>query len=149
MFISYIPGLFHEKERQEKAWRPCHRCRQRGTGQAWFSVIESARRLHYLIAYHHCTTVPITDSGFHGCRVEQMCSGGWEWTSTPFMPFDGFEAMEDYKEYSTDFFDGKHFVLRGSSAATAPAMIHRQSFRNFYQRQYPYVFAKFRCCFNA
>ena len=78
----------------------------------------------------------------------ELSAGGWEWTSTPFMPFDGFKAMEEYKEYSADFFDGKHFVLRGYAAATAPAL-RRQSFRNFYQRQYPYVLGKFRCCFDA
>lgn len=46
-----------------------------------------------------------------------------------------------------DFFDGKHYVLRGASAVTHPA-VRRDSFRNFYQRQYPYVFAKFRLCFD-
>ena len=90
------------------------------------------------------------DCADDGCSVEQLSSGGWEWTSTPFMPFEGFQAMSEYSEYSTDFFDGKHFVLRGSSAATAPAMaMPRQPFRNYYQRQYPYVLAKFRCCFDA
>lgn len=49
---------------------------------------------------------------------------------------------------SADFFDGKHYVLRGASAVTHPAM-RRDSFRNFYQKQYPYVFAKFRLCFDA
>ena len=48
----------------------------------------------------------------------------------------------------TDFFDGKHFVLRGASSVTDPAM-RRDSFRNFYQKQYPHVFAKFRLCYNA
>lgn len=71
--------------------------------------------------------------------------GGWEWTSTPFEPFPGFQAMKDYPEYSADFFDGVHYVLKGSSPVTHPAII-RDSFRNFYQRQYPYMFAKFRCC---
>ena len=47
-----------------------------------------------------------------------------------------------------DFFDGKHFVLRGSSPVTHSAL-RRDSFRNFYQRSYPYVFAKFRLCFDA
>ncbi|GJP45889.1 hypothetical protein CLOM_g5228 [Closterium sp. NIES-68] len=71
--------------------------------------------------------------------------GGWEWTSSPFEPFPGFVKMEEYPEYSTDFFDGCHFVLKGSSPVTHPCMV-RDSFRNYYQRQYPFVFAKFRCC---
>ncbi|KAJ7297691.1 hypothetical protein O6H91_Y041700 [Diphasiastrum complanatum] len=78
-------------------------------------------------------------------RVKQLRTGGWEWTSTIFAPFPGFEPMPMYSEYSADFFDGSHYVLKGSSPATHPSM-HRDTFRNFYQRQYPYVFAKFRCC---
>lgn len=35
------------------------------------------------------------------CRVNQLRSGGWEWTSTPFQPLQGFEAMPEYPEYST------------------------------------------------
>ncbi|KAI5060176.1 hypothetical protein GOP47_0025114 [Adiantum capillus-veneris] len=80
-----------------------------------------------------------------GQAVHALREGGWEWTSTPFKGFPGFKAMSEYEEYSSDFFDGQHFVLKGSSPATHPALI-RDSFRNFYQRQYRYVFAKFRCC---
>ena len=49
-----------------------------------------------------------------------------------------------YPGYSADFFDGKHFVLKGASWATAAELV-RRSFRNWYQAHYPYVFAKFRC----
>ncbi|MCO5597245.1 hypothetical protein L7F22_051321 [Adiantum nelumboides] len=80
-----------------------------------------------------------------GKAVHALREGGWEWTSTPFSGFPGFKAMPEYEEYSSDFFDGQHFVLKGSSPVTHPALI-RDSFRNFYQRQYRYVFAKFRCC---
>eukprot|EP00897_Mesotaenium_endlicherianum_P009271 jgi/Mesen1/8372/ME000468S07806 len=81
-------------------------------------------------------------------RVRHMRDGGWEWTSSVFEPFPGFKAMPEYPDYSADFFDGLHFVLKGSSHATHPCML-RDSFRNFYQRLYPYVFAKFRCCKDA
>ena len=77
------------------------------------------------------------------CSLQELTSGGWEWTSTPFLPFEGFAPMPEYKEYSTDFFDANHFVLKGSSHVTLPSMV-RQSFRNFYQAQYPFLFAKFR-----
>ena len=79
------------------------------------------------------------------CRVQHMRDGGWEWTSTNFAPFPGFEPMAEYPEYSADFFDGKHCVLKGSAPCTHPSLL-RDSFRNFYQKQYPYVFAKFRLC---
>ncbi|KAL2621691.1 hypothetical protein R1flu_001896 [Riccia fluitans] len=80
-----------------------------------------------------------------GELVQKMRDGGFEWTSSPFEGFPGFKPMPEYPEYSTDFFDGRHFVLKGSSPVTHPSMI-RDSFRNYYQRQYRYVFAKFRCC---
>ena len=79
------------------------------------------------------------------CRIKMLHSGGWEHTCTEFAPFPGFEPVKDYKEYSTDFFDGKHYVLKGSSPYTHPAAT-RASFRNFYQDVYPHVFAKFRLC---
>ncbi|KAL3696043.1 hypothetical protein R1sor_010119 [Riccia sorocarpa] len=80
-----------------------------------------------------------------GELVQQMKHGGYEWTSSEFEGFPGFEPMPEYPQYSTDFFDGRHFVLKGSSPVTHPSL-KRDSFRNYYQRQYRYVFAKFRCC---
>ena len=78
--------------------------------------------------------------------VYDMVGNGWEWTSTPFAPFDGFEPMRSYPQYSADFFDGEHFVLKGASPATAPELI-RRSFRNWFRHSYPYVYAKFRCAY--
>ena len=84
----------------------------------------------------------------NGKRVMDLRRGGWEWTCSPFQGFEGFEAMKEYEEYSVDFFDGNHFVLKGSSPVTHASLV-RDSFRNFYQRQYRYMFAKFRCCRHA
>ena len=33
-----------------------------------------------------------------------------------FAPFPGFRAMASYPEYSADFFDGEHFVMKGALA---------------------------------
>jgi ergothioneine biosynthesis protein EgtB len=77
--------------------------------------------------------------------VHELVGNGWEWTDTPFEGFPGFKAyIEGYPGYSADFFDGKHYVLKGASWATAAALV-RPSFRNWYQAHYPFVFAKFRC----
>jgi len=77
--------------------------------------------------------------------VHELIGNGWEWTDTPFAGFPGFEAwIPGYPGYSADFFDGKHFVLKGASWATAAGLV-RRTFRNWYQAHYPYVFAKFRC----
>jgi ergothioneine biosynthesis protein EgtB len=76
--------------------------------------------------------------------VTDLAGNGWEWTRTPFAPFPGFEAFSFYPGYSADFFDGKHFVMKGGSARTAACML-RRSFRNWFQSHYPYVYASFRC----
>ena len=76
--------------------------------------------------------------------VEDLVGNGWEWTSTAFAPFPGFRATASYPEYSADFFDGEHVVLKGASPATARELL-RPTFRNWFRRRYPYVYATFRC----
>ncbi len=76
--------------------------------------------------------------------VEDLVGNGWEWTSTVFSGFPGFQPMPSYPVYSTDFFDGKHYVMKGASPATAKELV-RPSFRNWFRGNYPYVYATFRC----
>jgi formylglycine-generating enzyme required for sulfatase activity len=64
--------------------------------------------------------------------VEDLVGNGWEWTSTIFGPFPGFQAMASYPEYSADFFDGEHFVMKGGSPATASGLL-RPTFRNWFR----------------
>ena len=76
--------------------------------------------------------------------VEGLLGNGWEWTSTEFAPLPGFEPFPFYRGYSADFFDNKHFVMKGGSARTAACML-RPTFRNWFQAHYQYVYAGFRC----
>jgi gamma-glutamyl hercynylcysteine S-oxide synthase len=76
--------------------------------------------------------------------VEGMVGNGWEWTASEFAPFPGFEPFPFYRGYSADFFDGKHFVIKGGSARTAVCML-RPTFRNWFQSHYQYMYAGFRC----
>jgi gamma-glutamyl hercynylcysteine S-oxide synthase len=76
--------------------------------------------------------------------VEDLVGNGWEWTSTIFEPFPGFKPMAAYPEYSADFFDGQHYVMKGASPVTAKELV-RPSFRNWFRHTYPYVYATFRC----
>ncbi|HUK54561.1 MAG TPA: SUMF1/EgtB/PvdO family nonheme iron enzyme [Candidatus Binatia bacterium] len=75
--------------------------------------------------------------------VHDLTGNGWEWTSTVFAPFPGFQPFPFYRGYSADFFDGKHYVMKGGSARTAAPLL-RRSFRNWFQPHYPYIYAKFR-----
>jgi len=88
--------------------------------------------------------VNASSEGQSAFGAEGMLGNGWEWTSTVFGPFDGFEPFPFYRGYSADFFDGKHFVMKGGSARTAACML-RPTFRNWFQSHYQYVFAGFRC----
>jgi gamma-glutamyl hercynylcysteine S-oxide synthase len=76
--------------------------------------------------------------------IDDLVGNGWEWTSTLFGPFEGFEPMQSYPQYSRDFFDGAHFVMKGASPVTARELL-RPSFRNWFRPNYPYVYATFRC----
>jgi ergothioneine biosynthesis protein EgtB len=76
--------------------------------------------------------------------ADDLVGNGWEWTSTIFAPFAGFTVMPSYPEYSADFFDGEHFVMKGASPATARELV-RPTFRNWFRARYPYVYATFRC----
>jgi len=80
--------------------------------------------------------------------VEDLVGNGWEWTSTPFEPFPGFQPMASYPQYSADFFDGQHYVMKGASPATARELL-RPTFRNWFRPRYPYVYATFRCVHDA
>ena len=68
---------------------------------------------------------------------------GWEWTSSDFLAYPGFEPFP-YPEYSQVFFGDEHRVLRGSSWATHPR-VARPSFRNWDLPQRSQIFAGLRC----
>jgi iron(II)-dependent oxidoreductase len=75
--------------------------------------------------------------------VHQLIGDVWEWTSTDFHPYPGFEVFP-YPEYSKVFFGTEYKVLRGGSFGTDPSAI-RATFRNW---DYPIrrqIFAGFRC----
>ena len=75
--------------------------------------------------------------------VSQMVGNGWEWTSTPFEGFAGFEPSSYYPGYSANFFDNQHYVLKGGSPVTSRNLI-RRSFRNWFRADYPYVYSTIR-----
>src|SRR5215470_1758942 len=96
--------------------------------------------------FHRWDPTPVSafPQGQSAFGVTDIVGNGWEWTSSVFGPFPGFQAFSFYPGYSANFFDGRHYVLKGGSARTAACML-RRSFRNWFQGQYQYVYAGFRC----
>jgi iron(II)-dependent oxidoreductase len=81
----------------------------------------------------------------YGCV--QMLGDVWEWTSSDFQPYPGYEWFP-YKEYSEVFYGTDYKVLRGGSWATHISSV-RNTFRNW---DYPIrrqIFAGFRCARDA
>jgi gamma-glutamyl hercynylcysteine S-oxide synthase len=93
------------------------------------------------------TSVGEFPEGESAFGVADLLGNGWEWTSSRFEPFPGFQRFSFYPGYSADFFDGKHYVMKGASPRTGACML-RRSFRNWFQPRYQYVYAGFRCVSN-
>ncbi|HEX3560703.1 MAG TPA: SUMF1/EgtB/PvdO family nonheme iron enzyme [Pyrinomonadaceae bacterium] len=97
----------------------------------------------------HWGTTPVGgfDAGASACGCLDMSGNVWEWTSTPFEGFPGFEPFP-YPEYSEVWFDGDHRVLKGGSWATHASVL-RTSFRNFFRRHFRIAFAGLRLAEDA
>ncbi len=113
----------------------------------WGSQPPDASRGNFDFADWDPVSVAARPAGASGFGAEGILGNGWEWTSTVFSPFPGFQLFPFYPGYSADFFDGKHFVIQGASARTAACFL-RPSFRNWFQPHYQYVYAGFRCVSN-
>jgi gamma-glutamyl hercynylcysteine S-oxide synthase len=98
--------------------------------------------------FHHrrweATAVDAHPSGSSAFGVFDLLGNGWEWTSSAFEQFPGFQQFPFYPGYSANFFDGKHFAMKGGSARTDACLL-RRSFRNWFQPHYPHIYATFRC----
>lgn len=80
-------------------------------------------------------------AGPFGCR--QMVGTAWEWTSSQYLPFDGF-CVDMYAYMSTLQF-GDHKTTRGGSGATEESLI-RSTYRQAYHPDRNDVFTGFRTC---
>jgi formylglycine-generating enzyme required for sulfatase activity len=109
----------------------------------WGDAVPDASRGNFDFASWEPVPAGARPLGVSAWGVQDLVGNGWEWTSTVFGPFPGFEPMASYPEYSADFFDGQHLVIKGASPATARELV-RRSFRNWFRPNYPFVYAKFR-----
>ncbi|HWY59965.1 MAG TPA: SUMF1/EgtB/PvdO family nonheme iron enzyme [Terriglobales bacterium] len=110
----------------------------------WGSAVPDASKGNFDFHSWDPTPVGAFPEGQSAFGVTDLLGNGWEWTSSRFEPFPGFHPFSFYPGYSANFFDGKHYVMKGASARTAACML-RRSFRNWFQPHYQYVYAGFRC----
>jgi gamma-glutamyl hercynylcysteine S-oxide synthase len=136
-------SLPSEAQWQRAAWASGE---QQGIG-AGLSPVRALREGNFNFRRWDPSPVGADVVGPSGFGVRGMVGNGWEWTSTLFGPLPGFKPFPFYLGYSADFFDNKHYVMKGGSARTAACML-RPSFRNWFQPHYPYVYAGFRCVKN-
>lgn len=78
----------------------------------------------------------------HKLHALQQSGQVWEWCQNTFAPYEGFIVFP-YAGYSSTWFDGRHYVLKGGSRYTRP-VIKRASFRNFYNPDKRHIFAGLR-----
>jgi iron(II)-dependent oxidoreductase len=89
-----------------------------------------------------------TEHEWEAARPELEAVGQvWEWTSSDFLAYPGFEAFP-YREYSEVFFGDGYKVLRGGSWATDRTVM-RPSFRNWDLPRRRQIFSGFRCARDA
>jgi formylglycine-generating enzyme required for sulfatase activity len=109
----------------------------------WGGGVADARHGNFDFKRFDPEPVGTYPQGASAWGIADLVGNGWEWTATPFAPFPGFEPLATYPQYSLDFFDGEHFVMKGASPVTSRNLV-RRSFRNWYRREYPFMYATFR-----
>jgi ergothioneine biosynthesis protein EgtB len=133
----------------EAQWHRAAYGTPQGTERAYPWGEEPPQGHHGNFDFQRWTPAPVNahPAGASAFGVTDLLGNGWEWTSTPFASFAGFQPFPFYPGYSANFFDNKHYVMKGGSANTAKCML-RRSFRNWFQAHYQYVYASFRCVEN-
>ena len=128
----------HDEAEQYARWKG----KRLPTEAEWHRAAEGAIEGHFDFASFDPVSVGQYAPSAWG--VYDLAGNGWEWTSTLFDGYPGFQPMPSYPQYSADFFDDAHYVMKGASPVTARQLV-RPSFRNWFRPNYPYVYATFRC----
>jgi iron(II)-dependent oxidoreductase len=104
---------------------------------------------HANLGQRHLSPAPVGayPKGASALGVHQLIGDVWEWTSSGWHPYPGFE-MFPYPEYSEVFFGGDYRVLRGGSFGADPAAV-RATFRNWDHPIRRQIFSGFRCARDA
>jgi len=156
-YLEFIEAHLGEEENSSSAppshWRKVGHTWQERSFDRWCDMVmhHPVRHISAEDADTYCSwrglrlpTEPELTAAMSLSPVGWRASGLWEWTSSPFMPFEGFSA-DPYEDYSKPWFDGKHRVLKGWSVFT-PQYLRRPQFRNFYLPSRSDPFFGFRTC---
>ncbi|GAA3886180.1 ergothioneine biosynthesis protein EgtB [Saccharothrix violaceirubra] len=120
-----------------------------GRSRRWPWGDEDPTEAHANLGQRHLSPAPVGayPAGVSALGVHQLIGDVWEWTSTDFHGYGGFEVFP-YAEYSQVFFGPDYKVLRGGSFGSDRSAV-RSTFRNW---DYPIrrqIFAGFRCARDA
>lgn len=110
---------------------------------AWGDEPPSEVRCNFDLRFWGTTPVDSFPAGTSADGCLDLTGNLWEWTSDKFSGYPGFEPFP-YPEYSAEWFDEDHRVLKGGSWATTASVL-RTSFRNFFRRHFRIAFAGIRC----
>jgi ergothioneine biosynthesis protein EgtB len=96
-----------------------------------------------LFENQHLSVAPIGafPSGASASGCQQMIGDVWEWTSSDYVPYPGFQS--EFDEYNDKWFVNQK-VLRGGSFAT-PQIHIRSTYRNFFHTNERWMVSGFRC----
>ena len=83
-------------------------------------------------------------AGTSAWGVHDLVGNGWEWTSTVFAPFPGLRADGVLSGVLGRLLRREALRDEGRLAGDREASSLRRSFRNWFRRNYPYVYATFR-----
>jgi iron(II)-dependent oxidoreductase len=147
-FDRFVPLEPHRPVIHVNAFEAEAYCRWAGrrlpTEPEWERAAEGAPIAGNLDARRRgCVDVAAFPEGDSAAGCRQMFGNVWEWTSSAFLPYPGFEA-DPYRDYSQPWF-ATHRVLRGG-AWTTRARLLRRTWRNFYTPDRRDVLAGFRTC---
>ena len=120
-----------------------------GDSRRWPWGDEAPTERHANLGQRHLGPAPVGayPAGVSAVGCHQMVGDVWEWTSSDFLAYPGFEWFP-YAEYSDVFYGSEYKVLRGSSWATHPS-VGRTTFRNWDLPIRRQIFAGFRTARDA
>ncbi|MDD2356508.1 MAG: 5-histidylcysteine sulfoxide synthase [Thiovulaceae bacterium] len=94
---------------------------------------------------HHMSACSVDRFAFK--ELYDIVGNVWQWTSTPFDGFEGFQVHSAYDDFSTPTFDTKHNILKGGSFVSTGNEIMKHSRYAF--RRHFYQHAGFRYVVDA